>query len=122
VLATDSDPVAAATACDNARLNCARRLVSVRAANGFADPLLRRLKADLILANLLERAHFQLAPHFARHIAPKGIAVLSGLTGAQAPSIEARMHAHGFAMEKRFIIDGWTTLVMVRRNSRAMRD
>jgi hypothetical protein len=32
------------------------------------------------------------------------------------------MHAHGFAMEKRFIIDGWTTLVMVRRNSRAMRD
>jgi ribosomal protein L11 methyltransferase len=122
VLATDSDPVAAAVARDNARLNCARRLVCVREASGFADPLLRGLKADLILANLLERAHYALAPRFARHVAPDGIAVLSGLTDAQARGIEARMHAHGFAMEKRFIIDGWTTLVMVRRNARAMRD
>jgi ribosomal protein L11 methyltransferase len=122
VLATDNDPVAVAVARENARINCARRLVSVREATGFTDPLLRRLKVDLILANLLERAHYALAPHFARHVAPKGTAVLSGLTDVQACGIEARMCAHGFAMEMRFILDGWTTLVMVRRKPRALRD
>jgi ribosomal protein L11 methyltransferase len=122
VLATDNDPVAAGVARDNTRLNCARRLVSVFAANGFAHPVLRRLDVDLLLANLLERAHHAFAPCFARHVAPKGTAVLSGITEVQARSIEARMRAHGFAMEKRFILDGWTTLVMVRRRPRALRD
>ena len=91
-------------------------------AHGFAHPLLRRLKADLVLANLLERALYDLAPRFAEHVAPGGTAILSGLTQDQARGIEARMRAHGFAMERRFILDGWTTLLMVHRKPRAMRD
>lgn len=122
VLASDDDPVAVAIAAENARKNCARTMVRVLEASGFAHPLLRRLKADLVLANLLERALYDLAPRFAEHVAPGGTVVLSGLTQAQAPGIEARMRAHGFAMERRFILDGWTTLLMVHWKRRARRD
>lgn len=122
VLATDSDPVAVAVARDNARLNCAGWLVRVFEASGFANPLPRGLKADLILANLLERAHYTLAPRYAQHVAPGGTVVLSGLTAAQAGPIEARMRSHGFAMELRVIVDGWTTLIMASRKPRALRD
>lgn len=122
VLATDDDPVAVAIARNNARLNCAGTVIRVLEARGFAHPRLRRVKADLIIANLLERAHWQLAPHFGGHLAPGGAAIISGLTQAQAPGIEARMRAHGFAMEMRIILDGWTTLVMLHRQPRAMRD
>jgi ribosomal protein L11 methyltransferase len=122
VLASDNDPVAVAVVAESARRNCAATMVRAIEAHGFAHPLLRRLKADLVLANLLERALYDLAPRFAEHVVPGGVAILSGLTQAQAPGVEARMRAHGFAMERRFILDGWTTLVMVRRRPRAKRD
>jgi ribosomal protein L11 methyltransferase len=72
VIASDSDPVAVATAGDNARDNCARSLVRVVRAEGFTHPLLRRLKAELVLANLLERALYDLAPTLAQRIAAGG--------------------------------------------------
>ena len=122
VLASDNDPIAVAIARGNARVNCAAPLVRVIEAHGFAHPMLRRLKADLLLANLLERAHYDLAPLFARHVRPGGAAILSGLTETQARGIEARTRAHGFAMEKRIILDGWTTLVITRRSGRPRRD
>jgi ribosomal protein L11 methyltransferase len=122
VLASDNDPVAVAIAAENARKNCAGTRLRAIEANGFAHPLLRRVRADLVLANLLERALYDLAPHFAQHVAPGGTAILSGVTQDQARGIEARMRAHGFAMERRFILDGWTTLLMVHRKPRAMRD
>jgi ribosomal protein L11 methyltransferase len=119
VLASDNDPIAVAIAAENARKNCARTMVRAVEASGFAQPLLRRLKADLILANLLERALYDLAPRFAEHVAPGGMVILSGLTQEQARGIEARMRAHGFAMERRFILDGWATLLMVHCKRRA---
>jgi ribosomal protein L11 methyltransferase len=122
VLASDSDPVAVATAGENAGSNCARARVRVVRAEGFAHPLLRQMQADLVLANLLERALYDLAPALARHVAPGGRAILSGLTETQARSIEARARAHGFALERRIVVDGWATLVIVRRNMRARRD
>ena len=51
-----------------------------------------------------------------RRVTPRA-ALLSALSG-----IAARYSSLGFAMEKRFILDGWTTLVIVRRNARAARD
>jgi len=122
VLASDNDPVAVVIAGENARKNCAGTMLRVIKAGGFAHPLLRNLKADLILANLLERVHYDLAPLFARHLRPGGVAILSGLTEAQARGIEARTRAHGFAMQKRIILDGWATLVIIRRSTRPTRD
>jgi ribosomal protein L11 methyltransferase len=122
VLASDSDPVAAAVAAENARANCAGSLVGVVTARGFLHPRLWRAKADLVLANLLERALYDLAPELARHIRPGGTAILSGLTQTQARAIEAHTRVHGFAIKKRIILDGWATLVTTRRSARIVRD
>jgi ribosomal protein L11 methyltransferase len=118
VLACDSDPVAAAAAEGNARKNGVQSLMGVVVAQGFAHRRLRHKTADLVLANLLERALHGLAPELARRIAPGGRAILSGLADTQARGIEARTRALGFALEKRIILDGWTTLVIVRRGRR----
>lgn len=122
VTASDSDPLAVTIAAENARANGLAPLVSVLKARGFGHPRLARRKADLVLANLLERALYDLAPTFAQRVAQGGRAILSGLTETQARGIEARFQRLGFAMEKRFILDGWTTLVIVRRNARPPRD
>jgi ribosomal protein L11 methyltransferase len=122
VTASDSDPLAVSITADNARVNSVGSLVGAVTAHGFEHPHLRRRRADLVLANLLERTLYDLAPAFAEGVAPGGRAILSGLTETQARGIEARYLSLGFAMEKRFILDGWTTLVIVRRNTRAARD
>jgi ribosomal protein L11 methyltransferase len=122
VLASDEDRLAAAIAADNARKNRAGTLVSAVTAQGFAHPRLRQLAADLLLANLLERALYSLAPELARRVKGGGIAILSGLTLTQARTIEARTSAFGFIVEKRIILDGWTTLVLRRRKGRAVGD
>jgi ribosomal protein L11 methyltransferase len=122
VVASDSDPIAVAIAAGNARHNGVKPQLTVLRAAGFLHPRLWRCKADLVLANLLERALYELAPAFARHISAGGTAILSGLTQTQARAIEARTRAHGFALEKRIILDGWATLVITCRSARAMRD
>jgi ribosomal protein L11 methyltransferase len=120
-LASDNDQLAIAIASDNARKNGVAPLLGVKA-TGFSHVRLRQITPDLLLANLLERALCELAPRLARYIVPRGRAILSGLTAAQACGIEARYAAHGFILEKRIILDGWTTLVIVRGKGRALRD
>lgn len=116
VLASDNDPVALAVARDNASKNRASlRLVQ---ASGFAHPALRGIRADLVFANLLQRALLDLAPQFRRHLKPCGLAVLSGITQEQSARVEARFRSLGFIMKSRIILDGWTTLVLVHRKSR----
>ena len=122
VLASDEDRLAAVIAADNARKNRAGTLVSAVTARGFAHPRLRQLAADLLLANLLERALYSLAPELARRVNPGGTAILSGLTLTQARTIEARNSAFGFILKKQIVLDGWTTLVLKRRKGRAVGD
>lgn len=122
IVASDTDRLAVAIAADNARKNGVKPLVSVLRAGGFLHPRLWHCDADLVLANLLERALYDLAPVFAAHVPPGGTAILSGLTETQARGIEARTRAHGFALEKRIILDGWTTLVITRRSTHIVRD
>jgi ribosomal protein L11 methyltransferase len=120
--ASDSDPIAVRTARENARVNAAGPWLRTLQARGFGHPQLRNSGADLVLANLVESVLYRLAPDFARYLAPGARAILSGLTETQARGIEARYRSLGFAMEKRFILDGWTTLLIVRRNLRRPRD
>jgi ribosomal protein L11 methyltransferase len=117
VLASDNDPLAVAIAADNARKNGVKPLVRVLKASGFCHPLLKRVKPDLVLANLLARALHDLAPAMSRHVAQGGTAILSGITQTQARGIEARYSAFGFSLKKRIILDGWTTLVITRRSA-----
>ena len=122
VLASDNDPLAVSVARDNGRKNAVAPLLRVVQATGFAHARLRQAHPDLVLANLLERALRDLAPGLARSIDPGGRAVLSGITNNQARGIEACYGAHGFSLERRIILGGWTTLVIIRRRARTLRD
>lgn len=122
VVATDNDPVAVAIAADNARKAGVAQQVHAVQAEGFAHPALRRIKPDLILANILARPLSGMAPAMAKSLLPGGIAILSGLTEAQSRAIEARYCSHGFTIEKRIILDGWATLILGRRSARLLRD
>ena len=122
VLASDSDRLAVSIAGGNARENEAGPLLRVLSARGFAHAELRPVAADLLLANLLELALYDLAPEVMRHVRPGGLAILSGLTQTQARTIEARMSSFGFIRKKRIILDGWTSLVLSRRNDRTVGD
>jgi ribosomal protein L11 methyltransferase len=122
VLASDSDRLAVSIAAANARQNKAGPLLRAVTALGFDHAEFRAAQADLLLANLLERALYDLAPEMARRVRPGGIAILSGLTQIQARTIEARMFSFGFVRKKRIILDGWTSLVLIRRSGRAVGD
>jgi ribosomal protein L11 methyltransferase len=122
VVASDADAKAVAVAVANARKNGVARFVRVVQAAGLAHPRLRRLHADLLLANLAPPALLALASSFARHVVPGGIAVLSGIEQADARRVEARYRAAGFILKSRILLDGWTTLMLARRNMNAVRD
>ena len=121
-VATDNDPVAVAIAKDNARKAGVAQQVHALVAEGLAHKALRRLRPDLILANILARPLSELAPAMARTLQPGGYAILSGLTADQAPALIARYGAFGFTLEKRIILDGWATLILGRRSLKTLSD
>ena len=121
VVATDIDPVAIATARNNARLNRVAPLITFVVAAGVR----RRVIAmhgpyDLIFANILLGPLTRMAFALARLVAPGGRVVLSGLLPSHANAALAAYRAQGLILEKRFPLDGWMTLVL-RRSSRGPR-
>jgi ribosomal protein L11 methyltransferase len=114
VLATDIDHSAVRAARANAALNRTGSFVEVIKADGVAARKIReRAPYDLVLANILLHPLQRLAAPLTRLMAPGGRVVLSGLLAAQA---NAALSAYrGFALERRIDLDGWTTLVLVRR-------
>jgi ribosomal protein L11 methyltransferase len=114
VLASDSDPIAAEVATANVHKNRVWPLVRVFTAEDFAHPQIRRMQPDLILANLLAGVLHDLAPKIRRQLDPDAVVILSGITQDQARAIEARYRTHGFVLDKRILIEGWSTLVLRR--------
>jgi ribosomal protein L11 methyltransferase len=114
VLATDIDGDAVCAARANAALNRAGSFVEVIKADGVTAPKLReRAPYDLVLANILLRPLQRLAAPLIRLTAPDGRIVLSGLLASQANAAIAAYRS--LALERRIDLDGWTTLVLVRR-------
>jgi ribosomal protein L11 methyltransferase len=114
VLATDIDGSAVHAAHANAARNRAGSLVAVVKADGVTGTKLRqRAPYDLVLANILLRPLQRLAAPLTRLTAPGGRVVLSGLLASQANAAIAAYR--GLALERRNDLDGWTTLVLVRR-------
>lgn len=136
VLATDIDAAAVRAARGNARLNRAGALVEVVKANGLNAPAIRAgalvevakangpnapaIRAytpfDLVFANILLEPLRRLASPLTNLVAPGGTLVLSGLLTPQANAALAAYHA--FRLERRIVLDGWTTLVLRRAGHR----
>lgn len=110
--ARDIDPGSVAVARRNAARNRVASLVRPGRADGFRDPRLRRGRYDLIFANILARPLAVMAADLARHLAPGGRAVLSGLLRRQEPIVLAPHRSLGLALERRIVIDGWSTLIL----------
>jgi ribosomal protein L11 methyltransferase len=116
VLASDIDPRAVAIAAVNARANSVGRYVTSVAAEGFQHRAFEeRAPFDLIVANILARPLAKLAPAFARHLAPGGFAVLSGLLPDQQHMIVAAYRNQGLRLGRAAIRDGWLTLTLHNR-------
>jgi ribosomal protein L11 methyltransferase len=114
VLATDIDAFAVKTARDNARHNLAGNLVSVMQADGVGVQAVRdRGPYDLIFANILLAPLKRIATPLRHLIASGGRVALSGILPSQANAVIAAYQP--LALQRRLDIDGWTTLVLVRR-------
>jgi ribosomal protein L11 methyltransferase len=113
IIASDIDEVAVDVARANTAINgLSDRVICLEAA-GFAH---ERITAsgpyDLVFANILKGPLIGLAPDMAAHIAPRGIAILSGLLVVQAEAVQAAYVAKGFELIAREDIGEWSTLVL----------
>jgi ribosomal protein L11 methyltransferase len=115
VLASDIDPLSVRVAGENARLNGVGNLVETICATGFSAPqFARRGPFDLVLANILANPLRQMATSMARHLAPSGTVILSGLLPHQAQSVVAAYRARGLVLKRHLQIEGWSSLLMRR--------
>ena len=112
VLASDIDRGAVRVARHNLARNGVARLVRLRRAQGYRDRAIRNSRYDLVLSNILARPLALMARDLSRTLRPGGHAVLSGLLRRQEPIVLAPHRGRGIVLERRLVIDGWSTLVL----------
>jgi ribosomal protein L11 methyltransferase len=118
-IASDIDAVAIEVACDNAAINrvklghgAGELLLAV--ADGVDSPMLTaRAPFDLIVANILAGPLIELAPDFAKALAPGGSIVLAGLLDNQADDVASAYEAQGLTVRDRGLGE-WPVLVCER--------
>ena len=116
VLGSDLDPGSVRVARDNARRNRLAGLIEFVTADGYrSEAIRRRAPFDLIVANILARPLCHLAPALARHLAPGGIAILSGLLIEQEAQVLAAHRGQGLALAERLRTKAWSALVLSGR-------
>ena len=109
--AVDNDPQALTAARANAALNGAADRVFVG-----APEQLPAVSVDVLVANILAGPLVELAPTFAKLVAPGGMLVLSGILEAQAAGVAAA-YAPYLANIERAARDGWVRLAGSRNAS-----
>lgn len=119
VIASDIDPVAVAVARENIDRNGVRAAVRTLAGAGVASPDIQRAAPfDLITANILAGPLIALAPRVAALAAPGGHVALSGLLDGQAREVFAAYRLCGLRLEACVSLEGWTTLILRKTQSR----
>ena len=118
VVAGDIDPVAVATARENARLNGVAPRLRLYVAPGVRHALADRPKRfDLVFANILAGPLRRLAPSLARVLAPGGTLILSGLLPRDVPGVLSAYAAQDLRLERRLDVEGWVALILRRGGS-----
>lgn len=113
-LATDIDPIAVRVATENARANRTGSLVDAIEADGLLHPQLRGRRFDLVMANILAGPLQKLAQDIVRTTARGGTIILSGLLEPQARAVFAAYRARDAVLVRRYVVEGWTSLVLRR--------
>ena len=118
VLAVDVEPWSVRVAGQNARRNGLGALVRCRLADGWRHRAVRGGRYDLVFANILARPLCLMARPLAAHLAPGGMAILSGLLRGQARAVIAAHRRCGLRLETAVEEGAWTTVVVRRRAAR----
>jgi ribosomal protein L11 methyltransferase len=112
-LAVDNDAQAVAVARENARHNGVAEQVRAVGSHGYRSARVRAGGPyDLIFANILADPLCEMARDLARHLAPGGSAILSGLFDMQAARVIGAHRAAGLRLRRRIQLEIWTTLVV----------
>ena len=119
-IATDIDEIAVKVSEENAAINGVRLghgagelLLAV--ADGMDHPLIQaRAPFDLLIANILAGPLIELAPAFAKSVAPGASVVLAGLLDTQADAVIAAYEAEGMRLVERGEGE-WCVLVLEAR-------
>lgn len=105
-IATDIDPIAIDVARDNAAINRVKlghgtgELLPAQA-DGMDSPMLAaRAPFDLIIANILAGPLIELAPDFARSLAPGGTILLAGLLDTQSDAVARAYESQGLSVKE----------------------
>jgi ribosomal protein L11 methyltransferase len=118
VLACDIDRNSVRVAAENAGVNGVAKLVGCHASDGYAARAIRAgAPYDLIFANILAGPLVAMAPALARHLAPGGIAILSGLLAAQEAFVRDAHRAQGLTFRDRLPRQGWHTLMFEKSHT-----
>ena len=106
-IATDIDPISIDVTNDNARINAipighAPGELLLAVADGMDHPMLAtRAPFDLLIANILAGPLIDLAPEFARAVAPGASLVLAGLLDTQADAVVGAYEVEGMTLVDR---------------------
>ena len=114
ILASDNDPTAVAVTRTNARLNGVAPRIHCFTAEGMAHRAYQAKRFDLILANILAAPLRDLAADFKRHLTPHGRVIVSGILNEQARRVIARYRSHDLVVERKIVIEAWTSLCFKR--------
>jgi len=107
IRAVDIDRPSVAVARENAEINGLALHISFGESDGFAAV---RGAFDLILANILAEPLIELAPELRRHLAPGGVAILSGLLSKQSAEVTRAYAAEGLELVAARTYGDWDTL------------
>jgi ribosomal protein L11 methyltransferase len=115
VVAVDNDLIAVDVARANATINRVEHRIRCLPSEGYRNPLIRTFGPyDLIVANILADPLCAMARDTARHLAPGGIVVLSGLLERQARRVIDAHRRSRLRLRQEVTIGLWSTLVMAR--------
>lgn len=113
VIAADIDPEAVRVTRFNAERNGLARRITAVGGDGYRQRVVnRRQPFDIIVANILARPLRRMAPQLRAHLAPGGVAVLSGLLVRQERLVLSAHRAQGLRLIGRTVVNGWATLVL----------
>ncbi|MBW0003764.1 MAG: 50S ribosomal protein L11 methyltransferase [Hyphomicrobiales bacterium] len=113
IVAGDIDPIAIEVARENARRNGVASRLRFYCAPGLRHPLAAQLASfDLILANILANPLARLSHALASALSSQGKLVVSGLLESHVALALSAFGRQGLHLERRYLIEGWATLVL----------
>jgi ribosomal protein L11 methyltransferase len=111
----DIDQESVAVARRNAQLNGLQNYLTILKGDGYRLPEIRkRAPFDLIMANIFAGPLAQMSGSLERHLAPGGLAILSGLLSTQANRVIAAHRAQGLRLVRQQRLGEGSILLLSR--------